>query len=73
MEKSIHILGAIAHGDRNVFRGLYDTYAETVYNIALAYVHNQMDAEEITQDVFMKVYQKADTFKAMHIFSLFFF
>jgi len=34
---------------------LYQTYNLLVYNVALNYVQNVEDAEEITQDVFVKV------------------
>jgi RNA polymerase sigma factor (sigma-70 family) len=34
-----------------------------VYNVALQYVQNKEDAEEITQDVFIKVYDKHLEFK----------
>ena len=34
-----------------------------VYNLALQYVQNQEDAEEITQDVFLSVHQNIGTFK----------
>lgn len=35
-----------------------------VYNVALGYVQNKEEAEEITQDVFVSVYQKLDQFDA---------
>jgi RNA polymerase sigma factor (sigma-70 family) len=35
-----------------------------VYNLALQYVQNSEDAEEITQDVFVSVYKKLTTFDA---------
>ncbi|MGV9002811.1 RNA polymerase sigma factor [Flavobacterium sp.] len=35
---------------------LYQTYNLLVYNVALQYVQNVEDAEEITQDVFVKVH-----------------
>ena len=34
-----------------------------VFNVALQYVQNKEDAEEITQDVFVKVYQSFDKFQ----------
>lgn len=34
-----------------------------VYNVALNYLQNVEDAEEVTQDVFVKVYQSIDSFK----------
>lgn len=43
---------------------LYTRYGTMVYNLALNYVQNVEDAEEITQDVFLSVYEKLDTFQA---------
>lgn len=34
-----------------------------MYNTAISYVQNNEDAEEITQDVFTTIYNKADSFK----------
>tara|TARA_R110000823_G_scaffold116334_1_gene239345 strand:- start:361 stop:576 length:216 start_codon:yes stop_codon:yes gene_type:complete len=34
-----------------------------VYNVVLNYLQNVEDAEEVTQDVFVKVYQSLDSFK----------
>lgn len=42
---------------------LYDVYKVKVYNIALSYLKNVEDAEEITQDVFLTIFNKASTFK----------
>jgi RNA polymerase sigma factor (sigma-70 family) len=42
---------------------IYQAHKALVYNVALNYLQNVEDAEEITQDVFVKVYQFLDTFK----------
>lgn len=42
---------------------IYDEYVSNVYNIALHYVRNVPDAEEITQDVFLKINASKDSFK----------
>ena len=43
---------------------LYQMYKDMVYNLALSYVQNSEDAEEITQDVFVAVHQSISGFKA---------
>lgn len=43
---------------------LYNTYKNLVFNLALQYVQNYEDAEEITQDVFVAIYKSIDSFKA---------
>jgi len=45
------------------FDEIYETHKQLVFNLSLQYVQHQEDAEEITQDVFVKVYQSLDQFK----------
>jgi len=45
------------------FAELYNAYKDRVYNLALQYVQNPRDAEEVSQDVFVKVHQKLDAFQ----------
>lgn len=42
---------------------LYEKYAPQVFNLALQYVQNVHDAEEITQDVFVAVHHSLVTFR----------
>lgn len=42
---------------------LYQLYGRQVFNLALGYVQNIEDAEEITQDVFVAVHRKLGSFK----------
>ena len=44
------------------FEKLYHEYKTLVFNMALNYLQNIEDAEEITQDVFVKVYNSLDNF-----------
>ncbi|WP_162128225.1 RNA polymerase sigma factor [Flavobacterium phycosphaerae] len=50
------------------FEKLYREYHVLVFNVALNYLQNLEDAEEITQDVFVKVYHSLENFnqKASH-------
>jgi RNA polymerase sigma-70 factor (ECF subfamily) len=45
------------------FEAIYVEYVSMVYNLALQYVQNTEDAEEITQDVFVKVFQNSQKFQ----------
>lgn len=49
--------------DHPSLKEIYDSYSGLVYNLALNYVQNGEDAEEITQDVFLKVHRQMDTFR----------
>jgi RNA polymerase sigma-70 factor (ECF subfamily) len=42
------------------FKTVYDEFKQLVYNLALNYVQNAEDAQDITQEVFVKVYQNYD-------------
>jgi RNA polymerase sigma factor (sigma-70 family) len=45
------------------FEQLYKLHTDLVYNLALQYVQNTADAEEIAQDVFMSVHKNMHKFK----------
>lgn len=45
------------------FEAFYIKNKNFVYNLALQYVQNIEEAQEITQDVFLKAHQKIHTFK----------
>lgn len=45
------------------FDEIYFEHYKMVFNLALQYVQNIEDAEEITQDVFVKVFDNLNTFK----------
>jgi RNA polymerase sigma-70 factor (ECF subfamily) len=45
------------------FDEIYFEHYKMVFNLALHYVQNIEDAEEITQDVFVKVFDNLNTFK----------
>ncbi len=45
----------------STFSQLYQVHSKQVFNLALQYTQNREDAEEITQDVFLKVHEKLHT------------
>ena len=57
------ILNRIINGDEEAFELLYKAYSDKVFNTSLSYCKNRQDAEEVTQNVFVKIYEKASTFK----------
>ncbi|WP_422082067.1 RNA polymerase sigma factor [Ulvibacterium sp.] len=57
------LLEEISKGNRNAFEQLYLLYKSKVYNTAIVYLQNIEEAEEVTQDIFLTIYQKADTFQ----------
>ena len=59
----------VLEGDRNAFAYLVDKYKTMVYSLALRLVKDREDAEEISQDAFIKAYQSLATFKGKAKFS----
>lgn len=55
-------------GDNRAFEALVRKYEKPVYNLALRMVKVPEDAEDITQTVFVKAYQKLDSFDPSHRF-----
>ena len=58
------LLELISRTQANALNELYGRYSRLVYSIALHMLGEQATAEEITLDVFTKVWQKADTYRS---------
>jgi RNA polymerase sigma-70 factor (ECF subfamily) len=56
------LLRLIAHSDDNALSELYDRYSRLVYSVALNTLSDSGRAEEVTQDVFERVWKKANTY-----------
>jgi RNA polymerase sigma factor (sigma-70 family) len=56
------------HGDRSALEGLILRHQAWVYNIAIRMVYRTHDAEEVTQEVLVKVITKLSTFKGQSAF-----
>lgn len=51
-----------AHGDMAAFEEIYKASSGFVYNVALRITNNRSDADEVTQDVFVKVHKNLRDF-----------
>lgn len=58
------LLRLIARAHENALSVFYDRYCRLVYSVALSALADPARAEEVTQDVFVRVWEKADTFRA---------
>lgn len=50
-------------GDQEAVRELADRYSHRIFQMAMRHMRNREDAEEVTQDVLVKVYRKIDKFR----------
>jgi RNA polymerase sigma-70 factor (ECF subfamily) len=53
---------AVAAGDRGAYRQLYDKTAPKLFGIVLRIIRDRSMAEDILQDVFLRVWRKAGNF-----------
>lgn len=58
------LLERIARAEAEALAQLYDRYSRLVFGLGLAIVGDRQTAEEITLDVFVRVWQKAATYRA---------
>ena len=57
------MLAAVKNGDPTAYQGLVEKYQNRVYHLVYGMVRNREDAADITQDAFVKAYQKIDSFR----------
>lgn len=55
-------------GDRRAFAGLVTRYEKPVYNAALRMLHDREDARDVTQAVFLKVYEHLADYDSQYRF-----
>jgi len=67
------LLDLVAGGDQKAFTRLVDLYWNKVYSHALAYAKSSPRAQEITQDVFLQVWNKREALKEVFDFKNFLF
>jgi len=53
----------VSRRDSGALAALYDRHAQTVYNLIMRIVRERASADEILQDTFWQVWQKANTFQ----------
>ncbi len=53
----------IKRGDQKAFEVLYNSYSDKVFNTILSYLQNKEEAEEVLQDVFVKIFHSAKDYR----------
>lgn len=57
-----NIIG-ILNGDKNALKRIYDEFGHAVYSLALTILKDCQAAEDVSQEVFIKVWNNADKYK----------
>lgn len=63
------IIERLRSGEHEAFEVIFRRYVNRVYRQAVALVGNNADAEEVVQEVFLAIYQKAKSFQGNSAFS----
>ncbi len=58
------LLQRMARGDQSACAALYDRFSRPLYSIALRILGEPADAEDVVQDVFLALWEKAASFEA---------
>ncbi|MDN5200673.1 RNA polymerase sigma-70 factor [Fulvivirgaceae bacterium BMA10] len=56
----IKVLRGLRRGSLNAFNEIYEQYAVKLFNFSMLYLKSREEAEEIVQDVFVKIWQNRE-------------
>ena len=77
LEPDLHnekeLLRLISQADENAFAKLFDYYRNKIYGVALKLTHSTTVAEEIVEDVFLKIWLRRATLNEIENFSAYLF
>jgi RNA polymerase sigma-70 factor (ECF subfamily) len=59
----IELISRLKSGDAIAFRELIETRQSLVFNTVIGFLQNTEDAEDVTQDVFVKIFESITQFK----------
>jgi len=57
------LIKEIISGNNDAFKSLMEKYQLQVFRTVMGFVHTKEDAEEVTQDIFVRVYQSLSAFQ----------
>lgn len=57
------LIKALKQGDQEAFRHMVTSWQDMLYNTSLGLLQNEQDAEDITQEVFIKAFEAIKQFK----------
>ena len=63
------IIKSVLNGDQQAYAGLVSRYQNYVFTLVLRFIKNREDAEELSQDIFIKAYRALSNFRGESKFS----
>ncbi|ANI87894.1 RNA polymerase subunit sigma-70 [Arachidicoccus ginsenosidimutans] len=67
-QEELQIIQRICEGETNLFSIFLHRYSNAVYSLIIRIASSKEDAEELTQDVFLKAFKKLKTFQGKSSF-----
>jgi len=65
----IEIINSVLKGDQQAYAGLVNRYQNYVFTLTLRFIKSREDAEEVSQDIFVKAYRSLADFRGASKFS----
>jgi len=62
------LLLGLASGDENAYKSIYLQYGETVFKLVLKYLRSPELAQDVAQDIFIKVWEKREKLEGVQHF-----
>lgn len=67
------LIDRFIRGDDKAFRFLYERYVNRIYSMAYRFCRNYETSKDITQEVFLRLYQKKERYNPVISFNTFFY
>ena len=52
----------VRHGDAQAFQELYDAHADVIYSVAMGLLHDEAEAKDVMQEVFLKIWNASEMY-----------
>jgi len=63
-DREVELLRRISEGDRVAFGEFYELYSTLLFSVAVKILHDPKEAEDVLQEVFVSIWEKARAFDA---------
>lgn len=67
------LIQSLRRGDHGAFERLFQRYAQKIFVFSMSYLKNEADAEEVVQEVFLRIWMNRDSLKSETSFQAYLF
>ena len=61
MKVTKEIISRLQEGNMLAFQSVYESYSAHIYNFIYSLLYNRLEAEDLTQEVFVRIWEKRDS------------